>query len=85
MAFSSGGSAVRWNIRAVGSCLAVRQRAQTITLSDNQDIGQFRLTVSFTTPAMKTDLRVVARAENLYAETLLPLTVVTDRNEAPPD
>lgn len=60
-------------------------RAQTITLSDNQDIGQFRLTVSFTTPAMKTDLRVVARAGNLYAETLLPLTVVTDRNDAPPD
>jgi len=29
---------------------------------------------------MKTNLRVVARAENLEAETLLPLTVVTNRN-----
>jgi hypothetical protein len=38
------------------------------------------LTVSFGIGAMKKDLRVVARAENLQAETLLPLTVVTNRN-----
>jgi hypothetical protein len=54
--------------------------AQTITFSDKQDTSQFRLTVSFGIGAMKKDLRVVARAENLQAETLLPLTVVTNRN-----
>lgn len=59
--------------------------AQPITFSDKQDINQFRLTVSFGIGAMKTDLRVVAKAENLQAETLLPLTVVTNRNEAVPD
>ncbi|MCI0681957.1 MAG: serine/threonine protein kinase [Gemmataceae bacterium] len=59
--------------------------AQTITFSDTQDTSQFRLTVSFGIGAMKTDLRVVATAENLRAETRLPLTVVTNRNETVPD
>lgn len=59
--------------------------AESITFLDNQDTNQFRLTVSFNIGAMKTDLRVVATAGNLQAETLLPVTVATNRNEAVPD
>lgn len=55
--------------------------SKEITLTDKQDTSQLYLTISFTTPAMKRDLRLVAIAENLQDSTILSVTVENDRKK----
>jgi tRNA A-37 threonylcarbamoyl transferase component Bud32 len=54
--------------------------ASEVTVADNKDIAEIPLTVSYGVGAMKRDLKLIATAENLRGQALLPLTVVATPN-----
>jgi predicted DNA-binding antitoxin AbrB/MazE fold protein len=54
-----------------------------VTIPSDRDKGELYITASFTIGAMKVDLKVLARAQELEATEELPLTVVSLKSQAP--
>ncbi len=55
-------------------------RSSEIKIDAKKDVAEIRLTVSYGAGAMKRNVRLVAVAENLRDETIVPLTVTRNRN-----